>query len=65
MDRTEELLNMPDLLIYQAEVLELAERVDDAKAALSKAADVAARKGALVDERRARERLAALTGTKG
>jgi class 3 adenylate cyclase/tetratricopeptide (TPR) repeat protein len=61
MDGTEELLNMPDLLMWQAEVLELAGRVEDAKTSLSKAVEVAARKGALVDERRARERLAALT----
>jgi class 3 adenylate cyclase/tetratricopeptide (TPR) repeat protein len=62
MDETEEFLNMPDLLMWQAEVLELAGRVADAQAALRKAADAAARKGALVDERRVKERLAALTG---
>ncbi len=61
MEETEEVFNRPDLLMYQAEVLELAGQLEDAKAALSKAADVAARKGALVDERRARERLAALS----
>jgi tetratricopeptide (TPR) repeat protein len=60
MDRTQELLNMPDFLMWQAEVLELAGRVEDAKAALTKAADAAARKGAVVNERRAAERLAAL-----
>jgi class 3 adenylate cyclase/tetratricopeptide (TPR) repeat protein len=60
MDGTEELLSMPDLLMWQAEVLELAGRTVDAKAALGHAADAAARKGAVVDERRARERLAAL-----
>jgi class 3 adenylate cyclase/tetratricopeptide (TPR) repeat protein len=58
----QELLNLPDLLLWQAEVLELAGRPEDAKAALRKAADAAARKGAVVDERRAKERLAALTG---
>jgi tetratricopeptide (TPR) repeat protein len=63
MDETDEAFNRPDLLMSQAEVLELAGRLEDAKAVLSKAADVAARKGALVDERRARERLAALTGS--
>jgi predicted ATPase/class 3 adenylate cyclase len=61
MDETEEVFFMPDLLMSQAEVLELAGQVEDAKAALRKAVDVAARKGALVDERRAGERLAALT----
>jgi tetratricopeptide (TPR) repeat protein len=60
MDGTQELLNMPDFLMWQAEVLELAGRPEDAKAALSKAADAAARKGNVVDERRATERLAAL-----
>jgi tetratricopeptide (TPR) repeat protein len=61
VDETQELLLIPDLLMWQAEVLELAGRIEDAEAALRKAADAAARKGALVDERRARERLAALT----
>jgi class 3 adenylate cyclase len=60
MDGTEELLNMPDLLMWQAEVLELAGRVEDARGALKKAAEAAARKGTVVDERRARERLATL-----
>jgi hypothetical protein len=63
MDGTEELLSMPDLLMWQAEVLELAGRVEDAQGALRKAADAAARKGALVDERRAKERLVALAGS--
>jgi class 3 adenylate cyclase/tetratricopeptide (TPR) repeat protein len=58
----EELLNLADLLLWQAEVLEMAGRTADAQAALREAADAAARKGALVDERRARERLAALAG---
>jgi hypothetical protein len=44
-------------------VLELAGRVEEAKAALSKAADAAARKRAVADEQRARERLAALAGS--
>jgi hypothetical protein len=43
-------------------VLELAGRVEDAKPALHKAADAAVRVGAVHDERRARERLAALAG---
>ena len=60
MDGTQELLNMPEFLMWQAEVLELAGRAEDAKAALTKAADAAARKGAVVNERRAAERLAAL-----
>jgi ATP/maltotriose-dependent transcriptional regulator MalT len=62
MEETEELLNVPDILVWQSEVLELAGRTAEAKEALLKAADAAARKGALVDERRARERLAALQG---
>jgi tetratricopeptide (TPR) repeat protein len=52
MVKTEEFLNMPDLLMWRAEVLELAGRVENAKVAVSKAADIAARKGALVDEQR-------------
>jgi class 3 adenylate cyclase/tetratricopeptide (TPR) repeat protein len=59
---THEFLNLPDVLMWQAEILKLAGRVENAKAALRKAADVAARKGAVVDERQAKERLAALTG---
>jgi hypothetical protein len=58
------LLTFPALLLWQAEVLELVGRPADAEAALRDAADVAARKGALVDERRAKERLVALTGSK-
>jgi ATP/maltotriose-dependent transcriptional regulator MalT len=61
VDETQELLLVLDLLMWQAEVLELAGRIEDAEAALRKVTDAAARKGALVDERRARERLAALT----
>jgi class 3 adenylate cyclase/tetratricopeptide (TPR) repeat protein len=60
IEQTEELLTISELLLGQTEVLERAGRVEEAKAALTKAADVAARKGALVDERRARERLTAL-----
>jgi class 3 adenylate cyclase/tetratricopeptide (TPR) repeat protein len=63
LEQAEEFLTMLDLLLGQAEVLELAGRVNDAKTALRKAADLAARKGALVDEQRARERLAALIGS--
>jgi len=58
----QELLNLPDLLLWQADVLERAGRLDEAEDALRKAADAAARKGSVVDERRARERLAALSG---
>jgi class 3 adenylate cyclase/tetratricopeptide (TPR) repeat protein len=60
MDDTQELLTMPYFLMSQAEVLELAGRVEEAKAALNKAVDAAARKGAVVDVARATERLAAL-----
>jgi class 3 adenylate cyclase/tetratricopeptide (TPR) repeat protein len=63
MAETQELIGLPDLFMWQAEVLELAGRAEDAKAALGKAADVAARKGAVVDEQRARERLATLAGS--
>jgi hypothetical protein len=63
MDTTEEMLTMPDLLLRQADVLELAGRVEDAEAALHRAADAAARKGAVFEERRAKERLAALTAS--
>jgi class 3 adenylate cyclase/tetratricopeptide (TPR) repeat protein len=59
-EEIDELLNLPDLYLWQAEVLELAGRVEDARTALRKAADAAARKGALVDERRANARLASL-----
>ncbi|MGH3091575.1 MAG: ATP-binding protein [Gaiellaceae bacterium] len=65
MHRTEELLTLPTLLLNQAEVLELAGRGNEAEAALRQAADVAARKGAVVEERRASERLAALTRSAG
>jgi class 3 adenylate cyclase len=60
IEQTEELLTISELLLGQTEVLERAGRVEEAKAALSKAADIAARKGALVDEQRAQERLTAL-----
>jgi class 3 adenylate cyclase/tetratricopeptide (TPR) repeat protein len=65
MKRTQELLTLPNLLLDQAEVLELAGRGDGAEAAVREALDAAARKGAVVEERRARERLAALTGGAG
>jgi class 3 adenylate cyclase/tetratricopeptide (TPR) repeat protein len=61
--RTHEVLTLPNLLIEQAEVLEMAGQPDDAMAALREAIDVSARKGTLVEERRAKERLAALTGS--
>ena len=60
IDGTQELLNMPEMLMWQAEVLELAGRPEDAKKALGKAADVAARKGSSSTLRWATERLAAL-----
>jgi hypothetical protein len=60
MDGTQELLNMPDFLMWQAEVLELAGSVEDARAALTKAVDAAARKGSVVGVALATERLAAL-----
>jgi hypothetical protein len=55
--------NRAEAKFCNAEVLELAGRDGEAEAALRKAADAAARKGALVDERRAQERLAALTAS--
>jgi tetratricopeptide (TPR) repeat protein len=60
IEGTQELFNTPDMLMWQAEVLELAGRVGDAKAALTKAVDAAAHKGDVVDVARATERLAAL-----
>jgi hypothetical protein len=42
-------------------VLELAGRGEEAEAVVREALDAAARKGAVVEERRARERLAALS----
>jgi len=60
IESTQELLNMPDMLMWQAEVLELAGSVEDAKAALTKAVDAAARKGSVVGVAAATERLAAL-----
>ena len=60
IDGTQELFHMPDLLMWLAEVLELAGREGDAKAALTKAVDAAARKGDVADVARATERLAAL-----
>ena len=60
IDGAQELLNMPDLLMWQAEVLELAGSVEDAKAALTKAVDAAVRKGSVVGAALATERLAAL-----
>lgn len=65
MKETEELLTLPNLLLSQAEVLELAGRRDEAAAALREALDAAVRKGAVVEERRARERLASLTANAG
>jgi class 3 adenylate cyclase/tetratricopeptide (TPR) repeat protein len=64
MEESDELFNVPDMLVWQSEVFELAGRTAEAEAALRKAAHAAARKGSLVDERRAKERLAALAGSK-
>jgi ATP/maltotriose-dependent transcriptional regulator MalT len=60
IDGTQELLNVPVMLMWQAEVLELAGRPEDAKNVLGKAADIAARKGSVVGVALATERLAAL-----
>jgi tetratricopeptide (TPR) repeat protein len=60
IERTDELINQPTLLSNQADVLELAGLRAEAEVALLKAVDAAARKGSLAEERRARERLAAL-----
>jgi class 3 adenylate cyclase/tetratricopeptide (TPR) repeat protein len=59
----QELLTLPDLLLWQAEVLELAAQRAEAAVALQRAAEAASRKGDLVDERRAKKRLAALAGS--
>ncbi|HET6656393.1 MAG TPA: adenylate/guanylate cyclase domain-containing protein [Gaiellaceae bacterium] len=61
--RTQELLTLPDLLVYQAEVLQMAGQPAAAEAALREAADAAARKGSLGYVRRVDERLAALAAT--
>ncbi len=45
IEGTQELLNMPDLLMWQAEVLELAGSVEDAKAALTKAVELPRARG--------------------
>ena len=63
--RTQEFLTLPDLLIYQAEVLEMAGQPQTAEAALREAIDVATRKGSLLDVRRAEEKLAALAASEG
>jgi tetratricopeptide (TPR) repeat protein len=60
IESTQELLNTPEMLMWQAEVLELAGLPGDAKKALRKAAEAAGLKGAVVDVARATERLAAL-----
>jgi hypothetical protein len=60
LDQTDDLLVKSELLLNQAEVLELAGRVEDAKVALTKAVEAAARKGAVLDVARATERLTAL-----
>jgi len=63
--RTQELLTMADLFFYQAEILEMAGQRDAAATALIEAADAATRKGSLIDVRRAKEKLAALTASEG
>ncbi len=57
---TEELLGRPELLVRQAEVLELAGRDADAAAALREAIELWELKGAVAEVRRAQERLAAV-----
>jgi tetratricopeptide (TPR) repeat protein len=57
---TEELLGRPELLVRQAEVLELAGRDADAAAALREAIELWELKGAVAEVRRTQERLAAL-----
>jgi tetratricopeptide (TPR) repeat protein len=57
---THELLTLPSLLLNQAEVLELAGRNKEAAAVVLGAVEVASRKGSVVEERRAQERLTAL-----
>ena len=56
---------MADLFFYQAEILEMAGQRDAAATALIEAADAATRKGSLIDVRRAKEKLAALTASEG
>jgi len=60
IEGSQELINMPDLLMWQAEVLELAGRPEDATVALKKAVDAATRKGSVVGVALATERRAAL-----
>jgi tetratricopeptide (TPR) repeat protein len=62
--RTQELLTLPDLLVYQAEVLEMAGQHAAAEEALREAAEAAARKGSLGYVQHVNERLAALAGSK-
>lgn len=63
--RTQELLTLPDLLVYQAEVLEMAGRHEAAEAALREAADAATRKGSFGYLKHVNERLAALAAATG
>jgi len=63
--KTQELLTLPDLLVYQAEVLEMAGQPEAAEAALREAADAAARKGSLGYLQHVNDRLAALTAPEG
>ncbi len=63
--RTHELLTLPDLLVYQAEVLEMAGQPRAAEAALREAADAATRKGSLGYLRHVNDRLAALAAAEG
>jgi tetratricopeptide (TPR) repeat protein len=63
--RTQELLTLPDLLVYQAEVLEMAGHRAAAEAALREAADAATRKGSVGYVKRVKERLAALAAAEG
>jgi len=63
--RTHELLTLPDLLLYQAEVLEMAGQPAAAEATLREAADAATRKGSLAFLPLVNERLAALAASEG
>ena len=63
--RTQELLTLPDLFIYQAEVLEMAGQPGAAEAALREAADAATRKGSVGYLKHVNDRLEALAASEG
>jgi len=62
---TEELLSRFELLLHQAEVLRFAGREADAAAAIEQAIELSERKRASGETRRARERLASLSSSRG